>query len=143
MILETRHTGLVVRSIDSSINFYESLGFKLWKRETEEGNFISNVVGISNAVIETAKLKANDGSLIELLEYHSHPKKAEKINSPSNSLGCSHIAFTVDNIKSSCAKIVELGGSYVNTPSLSPSGKVLVAYCHDLDGILLELVQEI
>ena len=143
MNIKTRHTGLVVRDIVLSIKFYESLGFQLWKREVEKGDFISSVVGLSNAVVETAKLKASDGSLIELLEYRSHPQTSSKINSPSNSLGCSHIAFTVEDIENACSKIIDSGGSCVNSPSKSPSGEVLVAYCHDIDGILMELVEEI
>ena len=69
MIIKTRHTGLVVKDLNKSIKFYETLGLKLWKRELEKGKFISQVVGLDNAEIETAKLKVSDGSLVELLEY--------------------------------------------------------------------------
>ncbi|TGM44529.1 glyoxalase [Leptospira biflexa] len=143
MIKKTRHTGLVVRNLSHSLLFYETLGFKLWKREVEEGNFIDTVVGIQSVCVETAKLHAPDNSMIELLQYISHPLLKEKQNSPSNTLGCSHIAFTVDNIDLTCKQILELGGNLVNKPIISPSGKVKVAYCHDIDGILLELVEEI
>lgn len=143
MIKKTRHTGLVVRNLSKSLQFYEALGFVLWKREVEEGDFIDTVVGIKSVKLETAKMHANDGSMIELLEYHSHPMEKEKKNSPSNTLGCSHIAFTVDNIQDSCEVISKLGGSIVNPPAISPSGMVKVAYVHDIDGILLELVEEI
>lgn len=143
MIRKTRHTGLVVRNLSESQRFYEALGFVLWKREIEEGKFIETVVGIESVKLETAKMHAKDGSMIELLEYHSHPMKKEKVNSPSNTLGCSHIAFTVDDIEKTCDLIKELGGSIVNNPATSPSGSVKVAYCHDIDGILLELVEEV
>ncbi|MBM9546263.1 VOC family protein [Leptospira sp. 201903074] len=143
MIIKTRHTGLVVRKLSESLKFYEALGFVLWKREIEEGRFIETVVGIGSVKLETAKMHASDGSMIELLEYHSHPLKKEKVNSPSNTLGCSHIAFTVDDIERTCELIKTLGGNIVNDPALSPSGMVKVAYCHDIDGILLELVEEV
>ena len=68
MIIKTRHTGLVVKNLDKSIRFYEELGLKVWKREFEKGEFLSQVVGINGAEIETAKLKIYDGSLLELLE---------------------------------------------------------------------------
>jgi len=143
MILKTRHTGLVVKDINASIVFYEKLGFELWKREKELGNFISHVVGLNDAIIETAKLKLLDGSLLELLEYKSHPTepKASKYN--SNNHGCSHVAFSVKNVDEMSKIVVDLGGSIVNSPIVSDNGLVKVMYCHDLDGILIEMVEEL
>lgn len=143
MILKTRHTGLVVRDLQRSILFYESLGLKKWRQEVESGTYIDTVVGISNVRIEWAKLKCPDESLLELLQYHSHPEAQEKIDSPPNRLGCSHIAFTVENIEKTCEQILQLGGTIVNAPVMAPNGLVKVAYCHDIDGILLEIVEGI
>jgi len=36
-----------------------------------------------------------------------------------------------------------LGGSIVNPPAVSANGAVKVMYCHDLDGILMEMVEEL
>ena len=44
----------VVKNLNKSIEFYEHLGLKLWKREIESGSFISKVVGLKKAVIEIA-----------------------------------------------------------------------------------------
>jgi catechol 2,3-dioxygenase-like lactoylglutathione lyase family enzyme len=143
MIVKTRHTGLVVTDISASIEFYEKLGLQVWKREVESGYFISQVVGLDDAVIETAKLKVPDGSLLELLQYKSHPESASGSTYASNKHGCSHIAFTVEDIDAIALKIVQLGGSIVNSPIVSANGLVKVMYCHDLDGILIELVQEL
>ena len=143
MIIKTRHTGLVVKDISASILFYQELGLSVWKRETERGDFLSQVVGLENAEIETAKLKLGDGSLLELLEYKSHPTKHTTSNYPSNRHGCSHVAFTVENVEEMSLKITQIGGSIVNAPAISDNGSVKVMYCHDLDGILMELVQEL
>ena len=35
------------------------------------------------------------------------------------------------------------GGSLVNSPATAPDGTVRVAYCHDPEGNLLELVEEL
>lgn len=143
MILNKRHTGLVVRDLERALAFYEALGLKVWKREEEYGGFIDTVVGIAGVRIEWAKLQAPDGSLVELLEYRSHPDDEPLRNAHSNRLGCSHIAFTVDDLAHTCQAIGRLGGSVVNPPATAPNGKVRVAYCHDLDGILMELVEEL
>jgi catechol 2,3-dioxygenase-like lactoylglutathione lyase family enzyme len=143
VVTAVRHTGLVVRDLERSIRFYEALGLKAWRQEEESGHFIETVVGISNVRIEWAKMKCPDGLIVELLQYHSHPDAQPLGDMPSNRLGCSHIAFTVDNIDQTCEEIVSLGGSVVNAPMQAPSGLVKVAYCHDTDGILIEVVQEL
>ena len=143
MIIKTRHTGLVVKDISASIAFYEGLGLSVWKHENENGDFLSQVVGLENAEIETAKLKLSDESVIELLEYKSHPTKPAISNYPSNKHGCSHVAFTVKDVEEISSKIIRLGGSIVNAPAVSANGSVKVMYCHDLDGILMEMVEEL
>jgi len=143
MIIKTRHTGLVVKDISASIAFYEGLGLSVWKHENESGDFLSQVVGLKNAEIETAKLKLSDESVVELLEYKSHPTKPTISNYPSNTHGCSHVAFTVKDVEEVSSKIIRLGGSIVNPPAVSANGSVKVMYCHDLDGILMEMVEEL
>jgi len=143
MIVGTRHTGLVVKDISASIEFYEKLGLQVWKHEHEAGDFLSQVVGLDNAEIETAKLKLADGSLLELLEYKSHVTKPTASIYPSNKHGCSHVAFSVQDVEEIASKIVTLGGSIVNAPAIAANGSVKVMYCHDLDGILIEMVEEI
>ena len=138
-----RHTGIVVRNLDQAVAFYEALGFKTWKRELEQGQFLETVVGLKNVRIETAKLNAPCGALLELLEYHSHPVQIKISPQPSNQLGCSHIALTVGSIDETLECVQNQGGSLVNPPSTAPNGKVRVAYCHDPEGNLMEFVEEL
>ena len=78
MITGYRHTGLVVRNLECSRAFYENvLGFTVWKQAIESGQFIEQVVGIPEVVLEWVKLKAPDNSLLELLQYHSHPDQED------------------------------------------------------------------
>ena len=142
MIRNIRHTGIVVRDLDKAIRFYEGLGFSMWKREMEKVTFIDKVVGLNNARIETAKLKSPCGGLLELLKYHSHPVEKKISKQPSNQLGCSHIAITVENIDETMKYIQDTGGSIVNDPETSPGDKIRVAYCHDCEGNLIEIVED-
>lgn len=143
MIRNIRHTGVVVRDIDKAVRFYEGLGFFTWKREIENGSYIDNIVGLKNAKIEIAKLKSPCGGLLELLQYHSHPVENKIKKQLSNKLGCSHIAFTVKNIDDVIEYIQDNGGSIVNLPETPSGDKVRVAYCHDTEGVLIEVVEEL
>jgi catechol 2,3-dioxygenase-like lactoylglutathione lyase family enzyme len=141
MIKAVRHTGIVVRDLDKSVEFYYALGFVKDNQAVEEGVFIDVVVGLQNTKLEWVKLKAPDGYLLELLQYYSHPKNQAISKQESNQLGYSHIAFTVDNIDAVCEKIKKIGGSIVNSPALTNDKKVRVVYCHDNEGNLMEIVE--
>ena len=141
MIRSVRHTGIVVRNLKESVEFYCALGFVEDNRDLEEGVFISTVVGLQNTKLEWVKLKAFDGYILELLQYHSHPEQKSITRQKSNELGCSHLAFSVDCISTVSEKIIKIGGSMVNPPVLSHDKKVKVAYCHDNEGNLIEIVE--
>ena len=141
MIRNIRHTGIVVRDLDKAVKFYEGLGFSILKRQIEKGPYIDKVVGINKVIIETAKLKSPCGYLLELLQYHSHPMEQTINNQSSNQLGWSHIAITVENIDDCLKYIRNNGGSIENKPISPPQGAMLVAYCHDIEGNLIEIVE--
>lgn len=144
MIIGYRHTGLVVRDIEKSLAFYQDiLGFPLWKRTVEKGRYIESVVGISGVVLEWAKLKIPGDTLLELIQYHTHPDNHDipKIQ-PSNKIGCSHMAFTVRDIESLYQTLTKRGFHCNSEPQTSPDGLVKVLYCHDPDGIIIEMVEE-
>lgn len=141
MIKNIRHTGIVVNDLDKMAIFYRQLGFIEVSREIESGHFIEQVVNIPKVELEWVKMRSPDGYLIELLQYLSHPQKLRKDKAKSNDLGCSHLAFTVDDAEKACEQIRFAGGSIVNSPSFSKNGMVKVAYCHDPEGVLLEIVE--
>lgn len=143
MIRNIRHTGFVVRDLERSLVFYSALGLQIWQRKLETGPYIDTVVGIPCVCLEWAKLRTSDGVMIELLQYHSHPEQKANVRALVNQVGCSHVAFTVNNIKNIIDLILSLGGTVINPPAISCDSKFLVSYCYDPDGILIELVEEL
>jgi len=148
MISSIRHVGVVVRDLEESLKFYCGvLGLSIYRRHTEKtGEFIDSLTGIQRVTVEWVKLIIPKGGLIELLQYHSHPdpdcfKKAEP--SPSNRLGCSHVALTVDDLSRLYEDLVK--NEYVcnSEPLRSSDGKVKILYCHDPDGTILELIEDL
>ena len=146
MISSIRHIGFVVTNLDESLKFYSDLlGLKLYRRFTEKGEFIDKLTGIDDVTLEWAKLIIPSGGLIELLQYHSHPNSSSPIDSgfPSNRLGCSHAALTVDDLSSLYLKIIEAGYNCKSKPLIAPGGKAKILYCHDPDGAILELIEDL
>tara|TARA_R110000744_G_scaffold350216_1_gene455841 strand:- start:1161 stop:1586 length:426 start_codon:yes stop_codon:yes gene_type:complete len=141
MKMKIRHTGIVVSDIDKSLYFYnELLGFKIVKDAWETGTFINKIVGLSGVNVRTIKMDAGP-SLIELLYFKSHPTGAQL--SSLVSLGCTHIALTVDNLDN-CFKMLKGENTFfVSEPQTSPDGKAKVAFCKDPDGTFIELVEEL
>ena len=148
MITSIRHVGLVVKDLNRSLKFYcDLLGLSIYSRHVEEkGQFIDKLVSINNVVVEWVKLNIPGGGLIELLQYHSHPD-ADNFKDdeyfPSNRLGCSHIAFTVHDLFALYNKLIQKGYKCNSEPLIAPSGKIKILYCHDPDGIILEMIEQL
>ena len=147
MVSRIRHVGFVVSNIENSLIFYnETLGLKIYKRAIESDVFISQLTGIENVKLEWIKLIIPDGGLIELLQYHSHPSKeciTKTDLSMSNKIGCSHVALTVKNLDCLYKKIIANGYSTKSKPLIAPGGKAKILYCHDPDGSILELIEDL
>lgn len=138
-----RHFGIVIRDPEKSLYFYRDiLGLKIYKDMLEKGNFIDSISGLKNVGVRTIKMSADDGNLIELLWYKSHPRKRRKNNDICN-IGASHLAFTVENLDYEYRRLKEKGVKFNCPPQISPDKKAKVTFCEDPDGVLIELVQEL
>lgn len=136
-----RHTGITITNLKKAMSFYgDLLGFKLVKRMQERGGFIDKISGLKNIRVTTVKMAADDGSLIELLHYHSHPRGQRRKNKIC-AIGFSHIAFTVKNLDAEYKRLSKAGVKFNSPPQISPDRYAKVAFCRDCDGNLIELVE--
>ncbi len=146
IVSRIRHTGFVVRSLERSLDFYcNVLDLTIYKRQVEEGEYIEKLVGIKKVRLEWVKLNIPGGGLIELLEYKSHPghNASEKPeNLPSNLVASGHISLTVDNLEKIYKLLIKKGYFCNSEPLIAPDGKIKILYCHDPDGIILELIED-
>ena len=144
MISSIRHSAFVVKNLEGSLRFYrDTLELELYRREVEEGEFIENLTGIKGVKLEWAKLIIPKGGLIELIQYHSHPDTSSVFESPSNKIGASHVALTVDDLSLLYSRIIKNGYSCKSEPLIAPGGKAKVLYCHDPDGSIIELIEDL
>ena len=115
------------------------LGFEIVAHADERGEFIDTVLGLKGVCVTTVKMKTSDGSILELLNYKSHPRLQEA--RAINDIGISHIAFTVDNIDRDYQRLREKGVKFFSSPQTNPEGTAKVVFCEDPKGNILELVQ--
>lgn len=136
-----RHTGIVVSDMERSLEFYRNLlGLRAVENFKEEGEYINKISGLSGVKLWMVKLVADDGTMVELLKYVSHPQKAPD-NLQICDIGCSHIAFTVDDVDKEYTRLSDKGVRFNCPPLVSPDGCAKVAFCRDPDGVFIELVE--
>ena len=138
-MIKLRHSGIVVRNLEKTLNFYTHLGFKVVKDVVESGKFIDTIVGFDECKVRTVKMVCDDNQMIELLFYIN--PKSDDFTKKINSIGCSHLALTVNNIESLYKNLVNMGVEFINPPNFN--GEVKVAFCKDPNDVYLELVEEL
>tara|TARA_R100000008_G_scaffold45515_1_gene26698 strand:- start:218 stop:640 length:423 start_codon:yes stop_codon:yes gene_type:complete len=140
MISNIRHSGIVVRDIIESYNFYIDLGFSVVSDEIEKGEFLETILGIDNCEIRVIKMSCNN-QMIELLGYRIESTFGKDIEKKVNDIGCSHLAMTVNDIDLTYETLKSKGVEFINPPK--SNGKVKVAFCKDPNDVWLELVEEL
>lgn len=141
MMKAVRHAGIVVSDLAKSLRFYRDLlGLRIAKQKEESGEYIDAICGLKNARINTVKLAAGDGSLIELLYFYSH-LNAGRGKSDIFDIGISHVAFMVEDVDKEYDRLSKAGVLFNSPPKVSPDGYAKVAFCKDPDGVFVELTQ--
>ncbi|MBD2429470.1 VOC family protein [Phormidium sp. FACHB-1136] len=141
MITGIRHIGLVVSDLDKALNFWcDVLGFQIQRKMEESGPHLDAMMGLENVQVTTAKLSDQNGNLLELLHFKSHPDKPIWGGTPY-STGLTHIALTVQNLDQTVQKLNQAGVTFPGEIQKSPDGTVKVIYSKGPEGILLELVE--
>ena len=141
MIIETRHTGIVVNDMDRSLVFWRDvMGLKVAADFWEEGEFIDTVQHLQGVKLHMIKLTAPDGSMIELLKDEAHPAPPPQHNRLCDR-GVRHIAFTVENVQQSWDTLREHSCELLSRPIVAPDGKARLFFARDPEGNLLELVE--
>ena len=142
--MKIRHLGIVCEDLKLMENFYLNLGFIKFSENTETGKYIDHLTNLKGAKIIWKKYNNKYGDLLELLKYDISLETDSSIFSqPIYRRGISHFAFTVKDIDLTSTLFKELGGCLVNKPIISPDGKVKVCYANDVEGNLIEIVEEL
>ena len=145
MIKQIRHTGIVVQNLEKCLEFFiDYLGFEVEREMDERGPFLDSILGLNKAIVKTVKIKATDGSMLELLKFKSHKVDAENSwKGEIYSTGLTHIALTVENIDELYDSLCSNGIVFNSPPQISPDGYAKVTFCKGPENLFLELVEVI
>ncbi len=133
----------MVNDLEKTRDFWiNTLGFKLHVEAKEESPYIDELLAIKDPMLTTVKLIDSKGFIIELLKFENYQGE----NSWSGDLkttGLTHVALTVDNLDELVKVLAKNNCQKVSDVKVSPNGKVKVVFVKGLEGLMLELVEEL
>ena len=140
IVVGYRHTGIITKDIKKSLYFYHNiLGLEVIQEFTDTSDYINEITVLKGAEAHFIKLKAKDETVLELLEYPTHP--TNPLESSIINVGVCHIAFRVANAEIAYDKLVENSVKVLSRPVLSSEGIAKVFFCIDPDNVRVELVE--
>ena len=140
LVIGYRHTGIIVKDMEKSLNFYKDiLGLQVIQDFSDSSDYINKISGLTNADIHMIKLKAEDGTILEILEYRNHP--TELIDQEIYNVGACHIALQVRDAWDAYKKLTDNNVRIISEPVLSSEGMAKVFFCFDPNNVRVELVE--
>jgi catechol 2,3-dioxygenase-like lactoylglutathione lyase family enzyme len=142
------HVGFTVAEMERSVAFYsELLGVEPFLRRLYREDFISEVVGYENTVLDCALFAVpRSGVILELLQYVA--PETGHVNPETYNVGNAHLCLVVDDLEEEYQRLLGAGVEFRSPPVDIPSeieeepargGKAL--YLRDPDGITVELLE--
>jgi catechol 2,3-dioxygenase-like lactoylglutathione lyase family enzyme len=144
MNTRVRHVGIVVKDIEYFKNFFiDVFHLREVADQYETGEFIDNLLGMSQVNVRTIKLSDDANCMIELLHFQeTDDYSIENVKNP-NTRGITHIALTVTSVEKTLIALNKQGFLPLDSPGISVDGKVCAAYIRGPESILFEIVEEL
>lgn len=145
MLQKLFHVNICVRDMERSIAFYEELGFKKVNDFVLEGPEIGEALGLDARKIRGVFMRLGDDAeapVLDLVQFQDPPPQGTPY-ATLNNIGICRIAFTVDDIDKTYAKLRDMKVEFVGTLkkiSGVGDGEVGVVCFKDPDGTVLELL---
>jgi catechol 2,3-dioxygenase-like lactoylglutathione lyase family enzyme len=136
------HFGICVSDLERSLRFYrEVLGFE--KAESHDiGQEFARLMDFPDVVLTSQFIRKGE-TAIELLAFSEPAPFGEKERRAVNQLGLTHLSFRVGDLEATAAKVVELGGTIVESSRTTidfGETPLKFIYCTDPDGVRVELM---
>ncbi|MFS8099242.1 VOC family protein [Lentzea alba] len=140
-IKSMHHLGITVTDLKGAVAFFVELGMELEGGMHMEGEFVDGVIGLDGSRSEIAMLKTPDERYrIEFSEFETPQSIDGSSHAPINALGLRHVAFVVDDLDDTLARLKPHGAEVVR--NIETYQDVLrTCYVRGPEGILIELCE--
>ncbi|AMV73636.1 VOC family protein [Desulfuromonas carbonis] len=142
-VMRMDNVGIVVKDIDTAIQFFTELGLALEGRMPIDGEWAGRVTGVHGQRVEIAMMRTPDGnSRIELSRFDAPAIASDHRTAPVNSLGYQRVMFTVEDLDDTLARLGKLGATLVDEV-VDYENIYRLCYIRGPEGILIGLAQQL
>jgi catechol 2,3-dioxygenase-like lactoylglutathione lyase family enzyme len=144
-VVGVHHTSRSVGDMDRSLRFYRDLlGMEVLVDTEMSGEMLEREVALEGARLRLVELGTGGETMLELLQYHEPPPRADDDELRPCDVGAYHFALTVDDIHAFYEKLREAGVEFTCPPQEVDAGYFAghrTVYCYDPDHLIVELWQ--
>lgn len=139
------HVNLVAQDWKRLASFYQDVFdcIPVPPERNLSGEWLDQATGLEDTKISGIHLRlpgyGEEGPTLEIFQYDTVP---DHLSVRPNSPGFSHIAFSVNDVQETAARIFELGGSPIGkftVRQIAGVGTVTFQYCADPEGNIIEV----
>lgn len=143
MPLRMDHVGVVVMDLEAATAFFVALGLSVQGEAAVGGEWVDRVIGLSGVESDIVMLSTPDGhGQVELSRFRSPQAPEGEGVSASNVPGIRHLAFEVDDLMSTVARL-RAGGAELVGGIEDYEDVYRLCYMRGPEGIIVELAQRI
>jgi catechol 2,3-dioxygenase-like lactoylglutathione lyase family enzyme len=137
------HVGVIVDDLAGAIEFFVELGLEVQGRFSVDGPRVDRIVGLEGVRNDAAMMQTPDGhGRLELIQFNSPPSVGDDGTAPANTRGLRHLAFAVDDIEDTIARLQTRGSELVGE-LVNYGDSYWLCYLRGPEGIIVELAEKI
>jgi catechol 2,3-dioxygenase-like lactoylglutathione lyase family enzyme len=138
-IKSMHHVGITVTDLAATVAFFTELGLELEGEAHMEGAFVDGVIGLDGSRSRIAMMRTPDDRYrVEFSEFETPQSIDGSAHAPIHALGLRHVAFVVDDLDDTLARLRPHGAEVVR--NIETYQDVLkTCYVRGPEGILIEL----
>lgn len=142
-VLRLEHVGVVVDDLEAATEFFLDIGLEREGAASVQGEWVDNVVGLSDVRADVVMVRTPDGSgKLELTKFHAPADDERPQALAANRLGIRHILFMVNGLTEIVDRLSEKGIRLVGKIQ-DYEGLFRLCYLRGPEGIIVELAEEI
>lgn len=142
--VEPSHFGICVSDVERSLRFYcDGLGFDAgdgYDLDSDAAPGLDRALEVPGPVSIRSQFISLGDMRIELIRFHDRDAEGEP-SSRRTQRGITHLSFWVDDVDATAARLVEHGGTLLETTRSNPG--VELVFLADPDGVRVELMQRL